>query len=282
MKHSLKLLLLSGALVISSGVANANDPIVDPAPMDPALTMTGQEKIDALISSLGAIKNRVTDNGYHTVGAVGYAALGGVVVDDAFDDGLITQEELDNYLEAKDLVLGHDYETATTAQQLFTQEYQAAMNDLDEAIDVLADASAEILTATGIMEVAATADTSPEQTALQGMMGTDEYSIDQAEVDAYNQAVAQVENYAQQAGAFMAAANNTELTASIDSYATQNNFVVGSYTAITYTQNVDEFVILWDNDGFGSGWQGYLEEDMKTAAEIYAAGEYVEEYGTMP
>jgi hypothetical protein len=138
------------------------------------------------------------------------------------------------------------------------------------------------MAAVNVMETAATADTSPEQEALQGLLAQDDYSIDQSEVDAYNQAVAQVENYAQQAGAFMAAANNTELTASIDSYATQNNFLVGNYTAITYTQSVDEFVINWDNDGFGSGWQGYLEEDMKTAAEIYAAGEYVEEYGTMP
>ena len=249
---------------------------------DPALTMTGQEKIDALITSLGAIKNRVTDNGINTVGAVGYAALGGVIVDDAFDDGIITQTELDDYLAAHALVIGHDYETATTAQQLFTQEYQASMNDLDAAIDLLADASAEILTATGIMETAATADTSPEQTALQGMMGTDEYSIDQAEVDAYNQAVAQVESYAQQAGAFMAAANNTELTASIDSYATQNNFVVGNYTAITYTQNVDEFVINWDDDGFGSGWQGYLSEDTVSASELFSAGTYIETYGSMP
>jgi len=156
------------------------------------------------------------------------------------------------------------------------------MNDLDAAIDLLADASAEILTATGIMETAAAADTSPEQTALQGMMGTDEYSIDQAEVDAYNQAVAQVESYAQQAGAFMAAANNADLTASIDSYATVNNFVVGNYTAITYTQNIDEFVINWDDDGFGSGWQGYLTDDMVDADDIFAAGEYVEQYGTMP
>ena len=244
--------------------------------------MTGQEKIDYLIESLGAIKNRVMDSGTMTVGATGYAALGGTIVDDAFNDALITETELSNYLEAHDLVMNHDYATATTAQELFTQEYQGAMNSLDEAIDLLTDASTEILTATGIMEAAATADTSPEQAALQGMMAQDEYSIDQAEVDAYNQAVAQVENYAQQAGAFMAAANNAELTASIDSYATQNNFVVGSYTAITYTQSVDEFVINWDNDGFGSGWQGYLEDDMKTASEIYSAGQYVEEYGTMP
>ena len=82
MKSLSKTLLLSAALVTSSGVVNAEV-------TDPALTMTGQEKIDALISSLGAIKNRVTDNGYNTVGAVGYAALGGVVVDDAFNLSLI-------------------------------------------------------------------------------------------------------------------------------------------------------------------------------------------------
>lgn len=250
--------------------------------VDLNLTMTGQEKLDYLIESLGAIKNRVTDSATMVVGATGYAALGGVIVDDAFNDALITQTELDNYLEAHDLVMNHDYATATNAQELFTQEYQGAMNSLDEAIDLLTDASTEVLTATGIMEAAAAADTAPEQSALQGLMGQEEYQIDQAEVDAYNQAVAQVENYAQQAGAFMAAANNTELTASIDSYAQVNNFVVGNYTTITYTQAIDEFVINWDNDGFGSGWQGYLTEDMVSAEDLFGAGEYVEQYGTMP
>ncbi len=250
--------------------------------VDLNLTMTGQEKLDYLIESLGAIKNRVMDGATMTVGATGYAALGGTIVDDAFNDALITETELSNYLEAHDLVMDHDYATATNAQELFTQEYQGAMNSLDEAIDLLTDASTEILTATGVMEAAASADTAPEQAALQGLMGQEEYQIDQAEVDAYNQAVAQVENYAQQAGAFMAAANNADLTASIDSYAQVNNFVVGNYTAITYTQNIDEFVINWDNDGFGSGWQGYLTEDMVSAEDLFSAGEYVEQYGTMP
>ena len=250
--------------------------------VDLNLTMTGQEKLDYLIESLGAIKNRVMDGATMTVGATGYAALGGVIVDDATNDALITQQEFDNYIEAHDLVMNHDYATATNAQELFTQEYQGAMNSLDEAIDLLTDASTEVLTATGIMEAAAAADTAPEQAALQGLMGQEEYQIDQAEVDAYNQAVAQVENYAQQAGAFMAAANNAELTASIDNYATVNNFVVGNYTTITYTQNIDEFVINWDNDGFGSGWQGYLTEDMVSASDLFEAGEYVEQYGTMP
>lgn len=289
-KNLLKTLALSCPLVIGSGLANAEVVlIVEPEPpvlqiemVDLNLTMTGQEKLDYLIESLGAIKNRVTDGATMTVGATGYAALGGVIVDDATNDALITQQEFDNYVEAHDLVMNHDYATATNAQELFTQEYQGAMNSLDEAIDLLTDASTEVLTATGIMEAAAAADTAPEQAALQGLMGQEEYKIDQAEVDAYNQAVAQVENYAQQAGAFMAAANNTELTASIDSYAQVNNFVVGNYTTITYTQNIDEFVINWDNDGFGSGWQGYLTEDMVSASDLFEAGEYVEQYGTMP
>ena len=59
--------------------------------------------------------------------------------------------------------------------------------------------------------------------------------------------------------AFMAAANNTELTTSIDNYTASNNIMVGTYTAITYTQAVDEFVISWDDSGYGTGWNGYRD-----------------------
>ena len=273
MKQLLKTMLLSSALVSVSGVASAN---VDPN------TMTGQEKIDYLIASIGDIQTRIKDSSVRTVGAVGYAAIGGVVTDDAMKDGLISSDELQNYLQAKDLVLQHDYAVATTAEQLFMQEHAANMNSLNTAVDNLTAATSVIMTAVEVASVASEADTKPEQVALQGMVATDEYSIDAVEVDQYNDAVAAVEGYAQQAGAYMAAANNDELTASIDSYAVQNNFVVGSYTAITYTQSVDEFVITWADAGFGTGWQGYLTSETKSASDVYAAGEYINEYGAMP
>ena len=90
---------LSCPLVIGSGLANAEvilvvepePPVLEIEMVDLNLTMTGQEKIDYLIESLGAIKNRVTDGATMTVGATGYAALGGVIVDDAFNDALITE-----------------------------------------------------------------------------------------------------------------------------------------------------------------------------------------------
>jgi len=258
--------------VIVSGAANA----------DLATELSGQEKIDYLIQSLDAIKTRLTDGSVLTVGAVGYAQIGGVINDDALADGIISSQELGDYLQAKDLVLTHDYAIASTAEQMFMQEYAAKMNSLSTAVDNLTAATSVIMAAVSVMDVAATADTKPEQVALQGMLESDAYSIDGAEVDAYNDAVAAVEGYSQQAGAFMAAANNNELTATVDNYAAQGNFMVGSYTSITYTQSIDEFVITWADSGFGTGFQGYLTPNMKTAKDVYDAGEYINTYGGYP
>ena len=244
--------------------------------------MTGPEKIEALINSIDAINARLQDGMVRSVGAVGYAAIGGVIQDDVMGSSYITAEELNNYLDARDAVLNHDYSIAQTAEQLFMQEHAAAMNSLTVAVDDLTAATSVIMTAVEVAAVASEADTKPEQVELQGMLETDTYSIDAAEVNDYNEAVAAVENFAQQAGAFMAAANNAELTATVDQYAAQGNFMVGSYTAITYTQSIDEFVITWADAGFGTGFQGYLGPEMKDASEVYAAGEYIEQYGGYP
>jgi hypothetical protein len=276
MKKQLKMMLLSSALVSVSALANAE------SPPPPEYSMTGQEKIDALIDSISDIQDRITESAVMTVGAVGYAAIGGVINDNTFDDGLITSAELNAYLNAKELVLNHDYAIAETAEQLFMQEHAANMNSLDTAVDNLTAATAIVMTAVSVTSVAAEADTKPEQVALQEMVSTDEYSLDTAEVNEYNEAVAAVENFAQQAGAYMAAANNDDLTATVDSYAAANNFVIGSYTAITYTQSIDQFVITWDDSSFGTGFSGYITPDMKDASEVYAAGEYINEYGAMP
>jgi len=230
-----------------------------------ASAQTGQDKINSLIASLSAIQDRIDNGSILTVGAVGYADIGGVIVDDAFNDAIITQQELTNYFIAKQAVLDHDYAVAQTAEQMFMQEFSGAMHNLDLAIDVLTSATADIIMATSVMEAAAVSDTRPEQTALQDMLQTEE-----------------VENYAQQAGAFMAAANDGALTASIDQYAAAGGFVIGNYTAITYTQSIDEFVITWANDGFTSGWQGYLTTDMKSVSDIYDAGAYIYMYGALP
>ena len=236
-------------------------------------------RIDALINSIQVIDNKLKVSVTLRTGAVGYAEIGGVIEDGALNDALISKAMLQAYLNALGDVKSYDYTVAQTAQQLFTQEHAAAMYNLSNSIDMLTDATAVLMQATSVAALAAEADTKPEQVALQNLLATDEYSIQAEEVSAYNEAVAAVEDYAQQAGAFLAAANNGELTASIDNYAAQGNFVVGNYTAIQYTQSVDEFVITWADDGYASGWSGYLSSDMKTAQDVYGAGEYILQYG---
>jgi len=214
------------------------------------------------------------------IGAVGYAEVGGVIVDGALDGSKVSEAMLVAYENARDNVLAHDYATATNANQLFIQEHTAAMNNLVEAVDILGDATSVLMTATSVAEFAEEADTKPEQVVLQEMIATDEYSISAAEVEDYNNAIDAVAEYSQQAGAFMAAANNSELTASIDTYASNNNILIGSYTAITYTQSIDEFVIAWDETGYGTGWNGYLTDDMKDADDVYGAASYILQHGS--
>lgn len=239
---------------------------------------TGQQKITELKGTIDIINNKLLASGQLTNGAVGYATVGRVFIDDALEGAKITDAQYVAYQAALDKVLAHDYATAEDAKQLFTQEHTASMNQLTLAVDLLTTATAVLATATSVSSIAEEADTKPEQVALQGMLQTDEYTIQASEVATYNDAVENVEKYAQQAGAFMAAANNTELTASIDSYTATNNLVAGNYTAITYTQAADEFVITWS--GAGTGWTGYLTDDMKDATAIYGANTYMQQNGT--
>ena len=241
---------------------------------------TGQQKIENLIQSITVVDNKLKLSVQLMTGAVGYAEVGGVAADGSFDDALISEAMVAAYLDALNNVQTHDYAVAQTANQMLMQEHTAAMNSLSIAVDNLVDATSVLSLATSVAAVAAEADTKPEQVALQNMLATDDYTITQAEVTEYNDSLKAVEEYATQAGAFLAAANNTELTASIDSYATQGSFVVGSYTAITYTQSVDEFVITWADSGFGTGWQGYLQPNMKSSDDIYGASQYILTYGS--
>jgi len=111
---------------------------------------------------------------------------------------------------------------------------------------------------------------------LQTMLTNDPgLQITQAEVSNYNTSLDAVESYAQQAGSFLAAANNSSLTSAVDSFAASNNVAVGAYTAVTYTQSIDQYIITWGNDGFAAGWTGYNTGNIKDAADVYGAGIYV-------
>lgn len=211
------------------------------------------------------------------MGATGYAEVGGVIVDGALDGGKITEAMLLAYQQAVDDVLAYNYATATNASELFLENHVANMESLTLAVDQLTSATSDLALAASVADTASAADTAPEQVALQGMLTEDKYTITAEKVDAYNASLDAVADYAQAAGAYLAASNDASLTAAVDTYVANNGIVIGAYTAIDFTAANDEFLITWADQGYGSGWSGYMTEasNFKTADDVFGAAQYI-------
>jgi hypothetical protein len=202
-----------------------------------------------------------------------YATTGGVIVDGGLDSAQITQQMMDEYNAAIDAVINSTY---ATAQTVFMDAHNAAMANLNASVNQLVSATTVLSSVGAVAEMAANADTTQEQIALQNVLVSDPgLQVTQIEVDNFNQSLDAVGAYAREAGAFLAAANNSSLTAAVDSFAASNGVAVGAYTAVTFHQTMDQYIITWGDAGFEGGWFGYNTGNIKDAADIYGAGLYV-------
>jgi hypothetical protein len=194
-------------------------------------------------------------------------------VDGGLDSAQITQQMMNDYNAAINGVINAEY---ATAQTVFMDAHNAAMANLNTSVDNLVNATVVLSSVTAVAETAAAADTTQEQVALQGMLASDPgLQVTQVEVDNFNQSLDAVGSYAREAGAFLSAANNSSLTSAVDSFAASNGVAVGAYTAISFHQTMDQYIITWGDAGFAAGWSGYNTDNIKDAADIYGAGVYV-------
>lgn len=212
-----------------------------------------------------------------TAGASYYSGVGGII-----EDGSVTQAQLDQAIVDSYNNAIADVQNATyyNTSMLLEDQHNAAMDNLSVAIDSLVTATTTFATVGTVAEMAAeaSAGTVEDRLAAQDILNTTDMTITDADVAEYNTAVAQVEEYAQQAGAFLAASSNEQITASTDQWAAQNNVSVASWTSITYDATND--LLLMDfmsqtNGGYASvGYEGYLQNSYKDAAEVYETGVY--------
>ena len=220
-----------------------------------------------------AIQNQLQLSNMLSLGATYYATTGGVIVDGGLDAAQITQAMMDDYNAAIDAVINAEY---ATAQTVFMDAHNASMVNLNASVDQLVSATTVLSSVGAVAEMAATADTTQEQVALQNVLASDPgLQVTQVEVDNFNQSLDAVGSYAREAGAFLAAANNSSLTSAVDSFAASNGVAVGAYTAISFHQTMDQYIITWGDAGFAAGWSGYNTDNIKDAADIYGAGVYV-------
>ena len=177
-----------------------------------------------------------------------------------------------NYNNAVQTVISANYQNA---QEIFIEKHEKAIDDMHTSIDELVGATSKLSTVAVVAELAINADTTQEQLQVQQALVQTDMTITETDVNAYNTAVVNVETFSQQAGAFLAAAQDTSITSAVDNYSAQNNIAVASYSAIQYTQDIDTFVISYDNNLYMS-FQGFFTDKMVTADELYANTSYTQ------
>ena len=229
-------------------------------------------------SNLAAAANSVMDHVNLsmtlTTGATYYAGVGGIAVDGSVTQAQLDATMVDAYNDAYDAVLTSTY---YNTQMLLEDQADMAMANLSTSVDALVAVTTTFATVGAVAEMAAEASTgSPEnQMQTQEILATTDMTITEADVEEYNTAVADVERYAQEAGAFLSASTNTQITSGVDNWAASNNVSAAAYTAVTYDATTDllfmEFINAngsYINVSFGD----YLQGDFKTAEEIYQTG----------
>jgi hypothetical protein len=199
------------------------------------------------------------------------AHSGSVVSNGTVDKVLLDQQIVTAYNGALENVINASY---LTAADVLATEHNVAIDNMHTAIDNLVEATSVLATVSTVADMAESATTTEQQMEVQVAITNTDMSIDQQDVDNFNNALTDVQTFAQQAGAFLAAANDTGITEQIDSFTSQNNIAMSSYTAINYVQDVDKLMVSFDQSSSYISFSGYMTNYTKTVEEIYDAVGY--------
>ena len=201
-----------------------------------------------------------------------HAHQGNIVETGVSNEAMISETMVVQYNNAIQTVLNTSY---LTAKNVFEEKHNEAVDNMHMAIDDLMGATTKLSTVSVVAELAVNADTTQEQMQVQQALEQTDMTITEADVNNYNTALNDVEKFAQQAGAFLSAAQDESITSAVDNYSAQNNIAVASYSAIEYTQDIDKFVISYDNDLYMS-FSGFFQNKMVSADDIYNNTMYVQ------
>jgi hypothetical protein len=202
-----------------------------------------------------------------SVGAIYSAGNGDILAPGVMQDAAITEQMRLDYNSDIQGVIDATY---YNAEMLFQDKHEAAMVNLDSAVDNLVAATAVLMEVQVVANMAANAETVTQQLAVQAVLTNNDMTISAADVSNYNNALGAVQTYARDAGAFLAASRNTTMTGTVDAYAANSGTSLYGAT-VTYSATADIMNISATNV-FGIGLQGLLGADTVTLADVYAAG----------
>jgi len=223
--------------------------------------------ITSLQGSAQTILNQLSAAQSLTAGATYYAADGSIIDPGVMQDAAVTEQmRLDYNADIQGVIDATYY----NAEILFQDNYTATMANLDNAVDNLVAATAVLMEVQAVANMAANADTVQEQMAFQTILSNNDMTISAADVSSYNSALGAVQTYARDAGAFLAASRNANMTGSVDNYAANTGASLYGAT-VAYSATADIMAVSMGQT-YSIGLQGLLGANAVTLADVYAAG----------
>jgi hypothetical protein len=232
-----------------------------------ATPAAADQTIANLTASAQTILDQINRSQALTSGAVAAASSGDILAPGVMQTASVTDQMQNAYNNAITGVINANY---YTTQELMLDQHEIAMDHLDTAIDSLVDASLVLMTAATVADMAESADTVQEQQALQTILeNSPGMAITDTEQGNYNTALGAVQEYAREAGAFLAAANNIQMTGMVDAYTSQAN--VSLYGATVAYNATADIINISAGNAFGMGFQGFLASNTVSAEDVYAS-----------
>lgn len=246
----------------------------------PALAIT---EIDDLVNTSASIRSTF-DYGIRAVGGMAYyAGVGGIAPTGTVDNGIISHGQANAYNAAVTAVQNATYTVDVGAQEYFDNAADQAMSNVNNAVDAYVDAAQAVIEVVRVNEIAADAQAAGDSealTAVQEYIATNDVTLEQSDVDIYNDALITVEENTQTAAAFMAVAGDETLIDSANQQADSMDSTYEDATEAYFDAAAGEVVVKFA--GVETQVAVLVTSYFKTTADILTQGENSNFYKTGP
>jgi len=244
------------------------------------------DEYDALLESSQAIVDQITQGVLLVGAATEYAHHGDALSSGTLSDTAhISSEQLQAYNDA--LYGMNTYLPYGDIQEVLEGKAMGELELMDNAIETFTEVVVDMIAVQQVAEIASEAKTPQEEAEVQEFVtaNVEVLTIDQEEVDTYNQAVDDIETHANNASAFLAVAGNEQAVEFLEQ-GIENANTTAEQTNIFYDANAQ-----WVAMGYNTtrnltavylNGQNFGLDLYATEADILAAGSESEFFQTSP
>ena len=240
-------------------------------------------EIDNLINASQDIRNTFKYGIQAIAGADSYASRGWLTPDGTVDQGLLDKAKQDAYNAAVLAVQNQTYNYDPNAQQYFDDQASTAMDVVSQAIDTYVEAAQVLIEVATVNEMAmdaAEAQDERQAMALQEYIAANDVTLEDQEVDQYNDALVAVHEATQVAAAYMAVANDETLLEQANDMAYDLRVTYQEAASIFFDASTQSVWVSFDG---GSTIQGLnLSDYYVTVEQVLIEGETQPFFYTSP